>query len=93
MQTAKEPRLTDLLQALPGRLFLDHPRAMGESYFEHQRAALDFGFQMLIAGAACVIHALLPGAFEDTGSSTVSSLHARMKNRGIQQASPEKGSE
>ncbi len=60
------------------RLFLDHPRSVGESYLEHQRQAFVFGAAMLLAGLPCVIHGLIPGVFPRRGRVTVSSLHQRM---------------
>jgi len=59
-------------------LFLSHPRAVGETYLEHQRQALSFGLRMLAAGCACIVHALLPALFLDTGSRAVAQLHERM---------------
>ena len=60
------------------RLFLEHPRAIGESYLEHQRCALGFGFSLLLAGLACVVHALVPGLFVRTGSDAITRLNDLM---------------
>ena len=60
------------------RLFLDHPRSVGESYFGHQRRAMVFGAQMCAGALACFIHGMIPGLFCQTGSRTVSSLYDRM---------------
>mgnify|MGYP001552103503 CR=1 FL=1 len=60
------------------RLFLQHPHAVGESYLEHQRRALGFGFSLLAASLACFVHALVPALFVRTGSSAVTRLHDRM---------------
>jgi hypothetical protein len=60
------------------RLFLLHPRSLGESYWEHQRHALEFGTLMIAAGIACVIHALVPALFVRTASQTISHLHDRL---------------
>jgi hypothetical protein len=60
------------------RLFLDHPRAVGESYLEHQRHAFGFGIALLGAGLACLVHALVPGLFVRTGSEAITRLHDRM---------------
>jgi hypothetical protein len=61
-----------------GSLFTDHPRSLGESYWKHQRHALEFGVSMIRGGLACIIHALLPGLFARTASTTVLRLHDRM---------------
>jgi hypothetical protein len=60
------------------RLFLDHPRSVGETYFEHQRNALGYGVSMLAGGIACLLHSLIPGMFVTTGSRTVRKLYDRM---------------
>jgi Family of unknown function (DUF6356) len=60
------------------RLFLEHPRSIGESYLEHQRRALGFGFSLFLAALACLVHAVVPGLFVRTGSEAVTRLHARM---------------
>ena len=60
------------------RLFLDHPRSVGESYFGHQRQAMAFGARMLVGAIACFLHGIVPAAFIQTGSRTVSRLYDRM---------------
>ena len=70
-QSPPAPRLWD-------SLFTDHPRSLGESYWEHQRHALEFGVSMIRGGIACVIHALLPALFVRTASTTVVHLHERL---------------
>jgi hypothetical protein len=62
-------------------LFLKHPRAVGETFFEHFVTAFEFGATMIVAGAACVVHAFVPRLFEHTASRTVTTLHARMVAR------------
>ena len=61
-----------------GRVFLHHPHSLGESYWEHQRQALEFGSLMVMAGVACLIHALVPALFVKTGSTMISNLHDRL---------------
>ena len=60
------------------RLFLDHPRSVGESYFEHLHTALTFAGWMLLGSLACLVHAFLPAAFRTTGSRTVGRLYRLM---------------
>ncbi len=61
--------------------FTDHPHAVGESYGEHAAAAAGMGLELLGAGLACLVHALLPWLFEDYGSRKVKALHARTMAR------------
>lgn len=63
------------------KLFLDHPREVGETYGEHLIVAGRFGAEMVAGGLACMIHALVPAAFKSAGSGTVSKLHARMVSK------------
>ena len=60
------------------RLFLEHPRTMGETYGEHLGRAESFGLAMVIAGLACMVHGLVPGLFRETGSNAIRRLHQRM---------------
>jgi len=62
--------------------FTRHPASVGESYAEHFERASSFGGAMLIAGCACLVHAVLPFLFEHTASRCVRRLHAEMANRG-----------
>lgn len=61
--------------------FTEHPAAAGETYLAHLRTAAGFGFQMVFAGLACLVHALLPFLFVRTGSDCICRLHERMQAR------------
>lgn len=63
------------------RIFLSHPRAVGESYGEHAATAGRFGFTMIIGGAACVVHAVVPALFARTASDAVKRLYGQMLAR------------
>ncbi|MBP6013737.1 MAG: hypothetical protein KBA31_16035 [Alphaproteobacteria bacterium] len=60
------------------RLFLQHPRSVGETYFEHAAMALGFAARLFLAGLACMIHALVPGVLQRTGSRMIADLQARI---------------
>ena len=60
------------------RAFSDHPASVGESYSEHFVTAGGFGWALLKASLACFVHAVLPFAFEKTGSKAITELLARM---------------
>jgi hypothetical protein len=62
----------------PLRHFTDHPATVGESYLEHMQSALCFGFRLLGAGCACLIHAFLPFLCVKTGSRAIAELNDRM---------------
>ena len=61
------------------RLFIAHPRAIGESYGEHQRNALAFSGALFVAAAACFLHAFIPACCERTASRIVIDLSTRMR--------------
>lgn len=49
-------------------LFTNHPRSVGETYFQHFYHASRFGMGMIIGGTACCLHAVFPFVFKKTGS-------------------------
>jgi len=49
-------------------IFTEHPKTINETYFQHFKFAISFGFNMIIGGLACSIHAIFPFLFEKTGS-------------------------
>jgi hypothetical protein len=63
------------------RLFLAHPRSVGESYSEHAATAFRFGVAMVTGGMACMIHALVPALFQRSASDRVKRLYAQMVAR------------
>lgn len=60
------------------RLFIDHPASVGETYGEHLVVASSFGWRMIWAGFACLIHGLVPGLCRTTGSRMIAELHECM---------------
>ena len=59
-----------------------HLDEVGETYGEHMVHAGGYGLTLLVAGLACLVHAVLPALFETTGSRAIRGLHARMASRG-----------
>ena len=68
------------------RLFRDHPASVGETYLEHSFQASYFGVCMLLAGLACLIHAIIPCLFKTTGRRAISELHSKMVLHRIKQS-------
>lgn len=64
------------------RTFLNHPRAVNETYLEHAGFALRFSGWLFVAGCAALIHAVIPALCERTASRIVARLYARTHNRG-----------
>ena len=65
-------------------LFNRHPKEVGETYGEHLRNAGGFGLRMVAGGLACMVHAVFPFLFVNTGSRTMHILHRRMNRRAVQ---------
>jgi hypothetical protein len=60
------------------RLFTEHPAAVGETYGGHLRAACSIAVRLLVGGAGCLVHALLPFLLQRAASDCVSELHERL---------------
>jgi hypothetical protein len=60
------------------KLFTEHPASVDESYLQHMRVAASFGVPMILGGLACLVHALIPGLFPQTGSRMVKQLNERL---------------
>lgn len=67
------------------RLLLDHPRSVGEGYFEHMRASLIVAARLAAAAGACAVHAIIPGVCTTTGSSAILKLHSEIYPRRFDQ--------
>ncbi len=59
-------------------LFFDHPASVDETYAQHLAAASGFALRLMVAGLACLVHAVLPFLFVKTASAIVDELHDRM---------------
>ena len=57
------------------RIFLSHPRTVGESYWAHFRVAGSFGAAMIWGGTKALVHAVVPGLCITSGSDTVKRLN------------------
>ena len=57
------------------KLFTDHPASEGETYGEHFRVAMGFSRQLIGAGIAAAVHAIVPGMQKTTASERIHSLH------------------
>jgi len=68
-----------------GRWFTAHPADVGETYFEHLRAASSFASGLAVCAVCCFVHALVPGLFTTSASARVERMHERMHRRHHQQ--------
>ena len=63
------------------RLFLAHPRSIGETYGQHQRQALSVSAALFVAAGAALLHAVVPAVCERTASRIIIQLNARVTRR------------
>ena len=76
-----------------GRLFLDHPRSLGMSWAGHGAGALKIGGELIGAGMACLVHAVVPALFTQTAGRTVTRIYQHMMERKAGAANPENWSD
>lgn len=62
-------------------LFTQHPRSVGESYWQHMGVALTFSASLLIGAVAALVHAVFPFLCSSTSSGIVMRLHKRIMDR------------
>ena len=70
------------MHAFLSRAFLDHPRSVDESYFQHLAFAARFALLLAAAAGAALVHALIPCMFQKTASGIIATLYQRTHNRG-----------
>lgn len=63
-----------------------HLKSVNESYFQHLHHATGFGFCLITAGFACLLHGLIPSMCTTTGSKAICKLHDKMVVNRVNQA-------
>ena len=64
------------------QLFCEHPQSVNETYFEHLLFATGFGFRMIVAALACIVHGIFPFLFKTTGSACIRDLNQHLNDCG-----------
>lgn len=62
-------------------IFTKHPAKINETYFQHLRFAMYCGIQMIIAGMACIIHAIFPFCCKTNASDFIIKMVDVIKKR------------
>jgi hypothetical protein len=80
------------MEYIANTLFFDHPKSVGETYFQHFKKAFFFGNKLLAFAIAEYIHALIPGidifkAMGTTSCDEIDKLSATLKQRQVSQES------
>ena len=71
------------------RMFREHPRSLGMSWASHGVGAVKIGAELIGAGAACIVHAIVPGWFTQTAGKTITNMYDHMQQRRAGAANPE----
>lgn len=71
------------------RLFLEHPHSLGMSWAGHAIGAVRIGVELLGAGSAAIVHAIVPGILTDTAGKTVARIYDHIHQRKAGAARPE----
>ncbi len=71
------------------RLFLEHPRSLGMSWAKHGIGAAKIAAELIGAGCAVLVHAVVPGWFTETGGRTVTRIYDHIQSRKAGSANPE----
>jgi len=61
--------------------FIDHPKSVGETYFQHQRVAAGFAVTLTIAAVAAMVHSVVPCLFQKTASNMIAQLNNQLHSR------------
>ena len=71
-----------------GNIFTEHPHSLGMTWASHGSGAIKIGAELMGAGAACIVHAIVPAWFTETAGRTVIRLHDHMVKRKSGAANP-----
>jgi|TARA_B110000495_G_C22819764_1_gene478528 hypothetical protein len=63
------------------KLFTNHPHSIDETYLEHMICASSYGFKMIFAGFASIIHAVFPFLFETKASECAKQINKEVEQR------------
>lgn len=66
---------------LPTRLFLIHPRAVGESYFQHMGVAFGFAWALTKLAFCAAAHGVVPACHQRTVSDQIIKMGEEMQAR------------
>lgn len=90
---SKQPITEDESSGLVDRMFLEHPRSLGMSWARHGAGAVKIGFQLIGAGLAALVHAVVPGCFTETAGRRVTETYNYIQKIRAGSSSPENWSD
>ena len=77
------------MQQILDRLFLAHPRTVGESYLEHCAFAFRIASRLLLAGMAAMVHSVVPCLCQTTASRIILAMNADIVARRAKANAPQ----
>jgi hypothetical protein len=63
------------------RLFFQHPHSLGMTWSGHGAGAVKIGAELIGAGCAAMVHAVVPGWFTETAGRTVARIYHHIQSR------------
>ena len=84
---------TETNRGVIDRLFLEHPRSLGMSWARHGGGAVRIGFQLIGAGMAAMVHAVVPGWFSETAGRRVTEIYHHIQKIRAGSSNPENWSD
>lgn len=88
-QQQRQARQHHAAQGAAHRLFVEHPRSLGMTWGGHGLGAVKIGAELISAGCAAMVHAIVPGLFTDTAGRTVARIYDHIQSRKASAANPE----
>jgi hypothetical protein len=71
------------------RLFFQHPHSLGMTWSGHGAGAVKIGAELIGAGCAAMVHAVVPGWFTETAGRTVARIYHHIQSRKAGAADPD----
>jgi len=85
----EQPNMNNQDGNIVDRLFVDHPRSLGMTWAGHGIGAVKIGAELIGAGCAAIVHAIVPGVFTETAGRTVTRIYDHIQSRKAGSANPE----
>ncbi len=82
--SSERQRINFSIKGIKMNIFTKHPQSIGETYLQHLCFASLFGIKMVAGGLACMIHAIFPFVFQNTGSRMAIKLSEKFTTRATQ---------
>jgi hypothetical protein len=85
----EQPNVNNQDPGVVERLFVDHPRSLGMTWAGHGIGAVKIGAELIGAGCAAIVHAVVPGLFTETAGKAVTRIYDHIQSRKAGSANPE----